>query len=162
MKTGMHLIGQANPDELFAPEMFFMNEAYLETHPRRQAYSNIKTKKRIKILRRSVLPGRGCTRKPARAGRLPPWQASHGSTSQQTSALPLDRRGTVRPVLKRTGRIDAAGYSTFVPILGEKRAISPQKSPAIEIWRMNSRLRRACVASNAGRPTPAETGCEGC
>jgi hypothetical protein len=40
MKAGMHLIGQANPDELFAPEMFFMNEAYSETHPRRQPYSN--------------------------------------------------------------------------------------------------------------------------
>jgi len=42
MKAGMHLIGQANPDELFDPEMFFMNEAYSETHPRRQPYSNKK------------------------------------------------------------------------------------------------------------------------
>jgi hypothetical protein len=52
MKAGMHLIGQANPDELFAPEMFFMNEAYSETHPRRQPYSNIKTKKRMNVLQK--------------------------------------------------------------------------------------------------------------
>ena len=67
----------------------------------------------------------------ASESRAPAALASLSSFNLSTDiSLPLDRRGTARPVLKRTGRIDAAGYNTFVLILGEKRAISPQKSPA--------------------------------